>query len=98
MIETRFMQSWVHMIGSLAMIALILTAFGVMLGMVKPADSVKLIGAIVGILMVFLIIPGVVASAWLSMSIWQRLGLTLIGMAVLLLIRPKRPQKNRINR
>jgi len=77
------------------MIALILTAFGVMLGMVKPADSVKRIGAIVGIVIVLLVVPSVILSAWSSMSIWQRLGASIFGMSVLLLIRPKGQQKKR---
>jgi hypothetical protein len=97
-IVSRFMQVWATLIGSLAMIALILTAFGVTLGMVKPADSVKRLGAILGIVIVLLVVPGVIASAWSSMSLWQRLGVTVIGIIVLLVLRPRRKANNRQNR
>ena len=41
MSASNFMHGWAVLVGSLAMIALILTAFGIMLGMVKPADAVN---------------------------------------------------------
>ena len=46
MIESNFMQAWVTLAGSLTMIALLLTAFGLMLGIMKPADALRRVGAI----------------------------------------------------
>ena len=62
--ESNFMQGWVALAGSLAMIALILTAFGLMLGIVKPADAVKHVGAILGIVIALMLVPGALVSAW----------------------------------
>jgi hypothetical protein len=73
MTESSFMQGWLSLIGSLAMIALILTAIGIMLGIRKPADAPRHIGAIVGIVIVLIFMRGVFVSAWSGLSLWQRI-------------------------
>jgi hypothetical protein len=92
---SNFMQGWVVLTGSVAMIALILTAFGLMLGIVRPADALKRIGTILGIVMVLLLIRGIIANAWSGLSLWQRLGVTMIGTSALLVLQPRRQPKNR---
>jgi hypothetical protein len=42
---TTIGHAWVTLIQSLAAIALILTAFGLMLGIVKPADALSMSGS-----------------------------------------------------
>jgi hypothetical protein len=66
-----FMRGWVSLLGLLATIAIILTAFGLMLGIVKPANAMKHLGAIIGIAIALMLIPGILASAWSSLSLWQ---------------------------
>jgi hypothetical protein len=61
---SNFMQGWMVLAGSLVLIALILTAFGLMLGIGKPADALKRVGAILGIVIVLMPIPGVLVGAW----------------------------------
>ena len=92
--ESAFMHAWMVMIGSLATPAIILIAFGLMLGVVKVADAVKQVGAIVGIVIVLILILCITLGAWSSMSVWQRLALVVIGIGVWLLRRP-RPRKGR---
>jgi hypothetical protein len=75
-------SSWVALLGSLAMIALILTAFGLMLGIVKPANAPKHIGAILGLTITLMLLPGVFVSAWLGMSLWQQVALVAIGIGI----------------
>jgi len=95
---SNFMQGWVAITGLVAVIALILTAFGLVLGVVKPAVSLKRIGTILGTVIVLLLIPGVMVSAWSGLSLWQRLGLAVIGIGVLLLLKKSRQPKNRNDR
>ena len=45
---SSFMQIWVTLLGMPAAIAFTLTAFGLMLGIGKPADTLSRIGAILG--------------------------------------------------
>jgi hypothetical protein len=93
--ESNFMQGWVALAGSLAMIALILTAFGLMLGIVKPADAVKHVGAILGIVIALMLVPGALVSAWSSLSLWQRIVLAAIGIGVWQWRRPRRQPRDK---
>ena len=80
MIESNLMHVWATLLGSLATIALVLMAFGIMLGMVKPAEAVRHCGAILGIIIVLMLGPGILLSAWLSISLWQRIAVLAIGI------------------
>jgi hypothetical protein len=76
------MQGWVALLGSLAIIALILTAFGVMLGVVKPGDAMKHIGIILAVVIALLPILAVLAAAWLAIPLWQRIALVAIAISL----------------
>jgi len=86
----NFMHGWASLLGLLAIIAIILTAFGLMLGIVKPANAMKRLGAIVGIVTAFMLIPGILVSAWSSMSFWQQIGLVAIALSAWQWLRPRR--------
>jgi hypothetical protein len=79
---SNFMQGWLTLTGTLAIIALILTALGLMLGIVKPADVPKRIGAIQGIVVALMLAPGILAGVWSAMSLWQQNGLIAIGVGL----------------
>jgi Zn-dependent protease with chaperone function len=93
--RSNFMQGWLALTESLATIALILTAFGIMLGIVKPADVPKRVGAILGIVIVLMLIPGILVSAWESLSLWQRIGLAMLGVGAWQWLRPRRQTRNK---
>jgi hypothetical protein len=69
---TVFIHGWAQIVGSLAMIAIIVTALGTMIGLVKPADALKYCGAIAGIAIVLVMLVSVLVSLWLSLSLWQK--------------------------
>jgi hypothetical protein len=92
---SNFMHWWINFVGSLATIALILTAFGIMLRIVKPDDVLKRIGAILGIVIVLMLIPGLLVSAWSALSLWQQIVLIAIGIGVVQLLRPRQQARNR---
>jgi hypothetical protein len=92
---SNFMHWWINLVGSLATIALILTAFGIMLRIVKPDDIQKHIGAILGTVILLMLIPGILASAWSALSLWQQIVLIAIGIGVVQLLRPRRKSQNR---
>ena len=95
MSASNFMHGWMTLIGSLATIALILTAFGLMLGIVKPADVLKHVGTILGIVIVLMLIPGILVSAWLGMSLWQQIALVAIGIGISVWLRPQRQTRKK---
>src|ERR1019366_5904134 len=92
---SNVMQGWVALAGSIAIIALILTAFGIMLGIVKPADAVRRIGAILGVVMLLMVLPAVLVNLWSGMSVWQRLALAAIGIGVWKWLRPQQQTRKR---
>ena len=96
MSESNFMHGWVALTGSLATIALILTAFGLMLGIVKkPADTLKHVGAILGIVIVLMLIPAVLANLWPGIPLWQRIALAAIGLGIWQCRRPRLQTRKR---
>jgi hypothetical protein len=92
---SNFMQGWVALAGSLATIALILTALGLMLGIVKPADALMRVAAILGVVMLLMVLPAVLVNVWTAMSLWQRLGLAVLGIAVWQWRRPRKESRKR---
>jgi hypothetical protein len=83
----------VALTGLLAIVALILTAFGLMFGIVKPADAIRRVAAILGVVIALMSAPGVLVGVWSAMSLWQRLGLAAIGVGVWQWRRPCRRQR-----
>lgn len=87
---SNFMQGWMALAGSVAMIALVLTAFGLMLGITKPADALKRVAAILGVVMLLVVLPAVLVNIWSRMSLWQRLALAVITISFWRRPRPRR--------
>lgn len=82
MCETNFIYGWASLMESLAMAVIILIALSLMLGLVKPADALKYGGVIVGIAIIFMLIPIVLANLWSGMSLWQQVALIAIGICL----------------
>jgi len=87
--------AWVSLTQSLAIIAIILTAFGLMLGIVKPADALKHVGAILGIVVLLMLVPDALMSLWSAIPLWQWIGLAVIGIVILQWRRPRRQSGKR---
>ena len=87
--------AWVSLTQSLAIIALILTAFGFMLGIVKPADALKHVGAILGIVVLLMLVPDVLMSLWSAISLWQWIGLAAVGIGISKWRQPRRTRNKR---
>jgi hypothetical protein len=68
--------------GLLAIIALVLTAFGCILGIVKPAAVPKRVAAIVGIVIEQMLAPCILAGVWSAIPLWQRLALAAIALGL----------------
>jgi len=95
MSESNLMHEWVVLLGSLATIALILMAFGLMLGIVKPTDALKHVGTILGIVIVLMLIPAVLVNLWSGIPLWQRIALVAIGIGVWQWRRPRLQTRKR---
>jgi hypothetical protein len=84
------MNVWPGIVGSLAMIAIIVTAFGLTMGIVKLSDALNRTGAIVGIVIALTLIPAMLVACWTCMSLWQQIGVAALGFGGWHLVRPGR--------
>lgn len=85
MIVGNFINGIVEIVGLLAIIAILVTAFGLMLGILKPVDAFKRIGLIVGTVIGLLILPQIVIGEWMALTIWQQIGVIVLVVGALLL-------------
>jgi hypothetical protein len=96
MYETKVVQGCESIVGSLAVIAIIVTVLGTMVGLVKPADTVKHCGAIVGIAVALVLLVSVFVGLWSSMSLWQKAVIAAMGFGIWWMRRERnRPRKKR---
>ena len=96
MYENNVVQGCESIVGSLAVIAIIVTALATMVGLVKPADTVRYCGAIVGIAIVLILIVSVFVGLWSSMSLWQKAVIALMGFGIWWMRRERnRPRKKK---
>jgi hypothetical protein len=80
--EADFIHGCMSILGSLALIAIIVTALATILGLVKPADAMKYCGGIAGIVIVIVLFVSVLVGLWSSMSLWQKIILAAIGFGI----------------
>lgn len=95
MYGTFVIHGWSEIVGSLAIIAIIITALGTILGLVKPANALKYCGAIAGISIVLVLLVSVLVGLWSSMSLWQKAIVALFVFAVWWLRRERRQPRKR---
>jgi hypothetical protein len=82
MYETNFMHGVMSILGSFALIAIIVTALATIVGLVKPADAMKHCGTILGIVIVFILLVSVLVGLWSTMSVWQKIVMLAIGFGM----------------
>ena len=96
MYETSIAQGCASIMWSLAVIGIIMTALGTMVGLVKPTDALKYCAAIVGIVIVLVLIVSVFVDLSASMSLWQKVVVAVIVFSVWRLrLEWRKPRKKR---
>lgn len=85
MIENRLLSEWDSLVESVALIALIALALSVMVRFVKLGDVLRHLGVIMGIAILLVMLPAIIASLWASMTLTQYLGIIFLGVAMLLI-------------
>lgn len=95
MIAGNFLNDVTAIIGMFATIAIIVTGFGLMLGMLKPADALKRIGAILGTVVALIVLTSILVNAWSQLPSWQQLSLIAIGLMLLFGLVSRREKRHR---
>jgi Ca2+/Na+ antiporter len=85
-VETRLLSLWDGLVGSAALIAIIILALCVMVSAVKLGDALRRLGVIVGVVILLIMLPAIILSLWNSMTLWQHLGIAAICIAIIFLI------------
>jgi hypothetical protein len=85
---------WSAILGSAAILAVVLTALALMVGLVKPEDLPRKLGTILGIFVLLTILPDILVSAWVRISLGQQIALAAIGVVVLIFLLPKRKARS----
>ena len=84
--ETRLLSAWDGLVGSAALIAIIVLALYVMVRAVKLGDVPRHLGVIAGIVILLITLPAIIISLWNSMTLGQHLGIASIFIAIIFLI------------
>ncbi len=85
MIESRLFSAWDGLVGSVALIAIIVLALSVMVRFVKLGDVLRHLGVILVGAILLVMLPAIIASLWTSMTLTQHLGIIFLGVMMLLL-------------
>jgi hypothetical protein len=77
----NLLGEWDRLVESVAGIAFIVTAFALMLGIMKPDVAFKRIGGLLAVVVVLIILPGVIMNTWQAISPWQQIGVLAVLVA-----------------
>lgn len=86
MIEARIFSVWDGLVGSAALIAIIILALCVMVNTVEPSDAPRHLSVIVGVAIMLIMLPAAIVALWSSMTVGQHLGIAMIVIAIIFLI------------
>ncbi|MFP5206453.1 MAG: hypothetical protein ACLGSH_13940 [Acidobacteriota bacterium] len=95
MIAGSVLNSVTAIVGMSATIAIIVTALGLILGMLKLADALKRIGTILGTVIALIVLTNILVNTWSHISAWQQLSLIAIGLMLLLRLGSRREKRHR---
>ena len=80
---TDILSWWNAILEAAAVIAIVVIAIGLMIGVIDARRAVGRIGAVLGTIVLLLVLPSILLGLWRSLSLWQQLGIiTLLGLVV----------------
>lgn len=79
------MESWISIVGSGAAVALILVSLALMLQAIVPSQAMKLVAGVIVATLLLVLVPTMIISSWGALSIWQRVAVSCLGVAALLI-------------
>ena len=80
--ETRLLSLWDGLVGSAALIAIIVLALCVMVSAVKLGDVPRHLGVIVGIVILLIMLPAIILGLWNAMSFGQHLEIVALVLMI----------------
>ncbi len=88
---------WDGIVGSVTILCIVAMAFGIMLQFIELSEGIRRIGVILGCALLLVILPAIILGIWSHLSIWRKLGVSLvIAIVVIFLVGlRKRPHRAR---
>ena len=86
MIESKLLSGWDGVVGSAALIAIIVLALSIMVGAVKARETPRHIAVIASFAILLVMLPAIIVSLWNSMTVGQHLGIAALLIAIIVLI------------
>jgi hypothetical protein len=83
---TNLLSGWVGIAESVALMAIVVLAMFLMVGVVKLGDVLRHLVAIFGVTILLIMLPAIMGSLWSSMTFWQHLGIVILGCLAELLL------------
>lgn len=85
---TDILSWWNAILEAAAVIAIVVIAIGLMIGVIDARRAVGRIGAVLGAIVLLLVLPSILLGLWRSLSLWQQLGIiALLGLVVVVIFR-----------
>jgi Mn2+/Fe2+ NRAMP family transporter len=94
-LETNLMHGWAEVVESVALVAIVILATGLIVSAVKPSDATRHLGTILCLIIPLLMLPAIMATAWSSMSFWQHFAIVILGIVIGLSLRALRQARKR---
>lgn len=95
MIETRLLFAWDSLVGSSALITLIVLSLCIMVRAVKLGDISRHLGAIVGTVILLIMLPSIIAGLWSAMSLLQQVAMIVAILSLCHFLGPARRKPKR---
>jgi hypothetical protein len=96
-IESSLLCLWDELVGSAALVAIIILTFGAMIRAVKLENILQRLVAILGIAILLMMLPTTIVSLWRSMSLTEHLGLAIVVILTIWLMgaAKRKPRRER---
>lgn len=88
---SSILQLWDVVVVSVAVIAITAILLGLMIRVIEPPNALRRIGAALGCMVILIVVLPIIMHLWGRLSLWQRLGVVGLGLAVTLTCYPNRP-------
>lgn len=86
---------WLSILQLLAIVSIVVVAIGLMMGLVKPGDALKHICAILGMVIILMLLPGILIGTWSRLLLWQKLGLAAMVAVLWFSLRSQKRPRDR---
>ena len=96
---TGLLRLWSYIVESAVVIVILVTAVGMMIGLIEPKDALKRMGTILVFAVLLQALPPIIPNLWSTLSQWQHFGvITFFGLVGVLVLPRSRHGTKKVKR